>query len=84
MTKELRRVSVLLLAMFLALFGSASYVQVLGADELSADPRNVRELYASYSAERGPILVAGLPIAESVPVAEIATRMSPRSIGVVR
>lgn len=68
MTKELRRVSVLLLAMFLALFGSASYVQVLGADELSADPRNVRELYASYSAERGPILVAGLPIVESVPV----------------
>lgn len=68
MTKELRRVGVLLLAMFLALFGSATYVQAIDADNLAQDGRNVRAIFASYSAERGPILVDGLPIAESIPV----------------
>lgn len=68
MTKELRRVGVLMLVMFLALFGSATYIQALDADTLAQDPRNIRAIYASYSAERGPILVEGLPIAESVPV----------------
>ena len=33
----------------------------------SADPRNSRTLYESYSVERGPILVAGEPIAYSQP-----------------
>lgn len=68
MNKELRRVSIATLAMFLALFVSTSVIQVFVVDELRADDRNVRTLYASYSAERGPILVEGSPIAESVPV----------------
>ncbi|MDO9590947.1 MAG: penicillin-binding transpeptidase domain-containing protein, partial [Microcella sp.] len=68
MNKELRRISVATLAMFLALFVSTSVIQVFAVDDLRADPRNVRTLYASYSAERGPILLAGRPIAESVPV----------------
>jgi peptidoglycan glycosyltransferase len=68
MNKELRRVSIATLAMFLALFVSTSVIQVFSVDDLRADDRNVRTLYASYSAERGPILVAGTPIAESVAV----------------
>lgn len=68
MNKELRRISVATLAMFLALFVSTSVIQVFAVDDLRADPRNVRTLYASYSAERGPILVDGRPIAESVAV----------------
>lgn len=68
MNKELRRISVVTLAMFLALFVSTSVIQVFAVDDLRADPRNVRTLYASYSAERGPILVDGRPIAESVAV----------------
>lgn len=69
MNTELRRISIATLAMFLALFVSTSVIQVFAVDDLRADPRNVRTLYASYSAERGPILVAdGTPIAESVPV----------------
>ena len=59
MNKELRRISVVTLAMFLALFVSTSVIQVFAVDDLRADPRNVRTLYASYSAERGPILIAG-------------------------
>ncbi|HET8958428.1 MAG TPA: penicillin-binding transpeptidase domain-containing protein [Microcella sp.] len=67
MNKELRRISVATLSMFLALFVSISVIQVFAVDELRADDRNVRTLYASYSAARGPILVNGNPIARSVP-----------------
>jgi peptidoglycan glycosyltransferase len=66
--KELRRVSTVVLLMFIALFASSSFIQVITADQLNADGRNVRTLYDSYSAERGPILVDGVAIAESTPV----------------
>jgi len=68
MNRELRRISVATLAMFLALFVSTSVIQVFAVDDLRADARNVRTLYESYSAERGPILLAGRPIAQSVAV----------------
>jgi len=66
--KELKRVSTVVLVMFLALFLSSSIIQVVAADTLKADGRNARTLYASYSAERGPILVDGQAIAYSTPV----------------
>ncbi|CAN5395444.1 penicillin-binding transpeptidase domain-containing protein [soil metagenome] len=66
MNKELRRVSIVVLIMFLALFGSTTIIQVFQQDNLKADGRNVRTLYAGFSAERGSILVAGQPIATSV------------------
>jgi penicillin-binding protein A len=66
--KELRRVSIVVLLMFVALFGSSTVIQVFQQDNLKADGRNARTLYASFSAERGPILVDGEPIAESVAV----------------
>jgi peptidoglycan glycosyltransferase len=68
MNKELRRVSIVVLLMFVALFSSSTVIQVFQQDSLKADGRNVRTIYASFSAERGPILVDGEPIAESVPV----------------
>ncbi len=68
MTRELRRVSVIVLLMFLALFTSGTVIQVFDADALRENPRNSRTLYSSFSAERGPILIDGQPIAESVPV----------------
>ncbi len=67
MNKELKRVSAVVLIMFLSLFAATSVIQVVAADSLQADGRNARTLYASYSAERGPILVDGQPIAQSVP-----------------
>jgi peptidoglycan glycosyltransferase len=66
--KELKRVSIVVLLMFIALFGSSSVIQVVEADSLGADTRNVRTLYDSFSAQRGPILIDGVPIAESTPV----------------
>ncbi|WBU37221.1 peptidoglycan D,D-transpeptidase FtsI family protein [Homoserinibacter sp. YIM 151385] len=68
MNKELRRVSFVVLLMFLALFGSSTFIQVFQQDSLRADSRNTRTLYDSYSRERGPILVGGEAIAESTPV----------------
>jgi penicillin-binding protein A len=66
--KELKRVSTVLLLMFLSLFVSSSVIQVVQVDALKADNRNVRVLYDSFSRQRGAILVDGVPIAESVSV----------------
>ncbi|HEU4808881.1 MAG TPA: penicillin-binding transpeptidase domain-containing protein [Homoserinimonas sp.] len=68
MNKELKRVSIGVLLMFIALFCSGTFITAFQVDELRADSRNVRTLYESFSAERGPLLVDGAPIAHSVPV----------------
>lgn len=70
MNKELKRVSAVVLVMFLALFLSSTVIQVVSADSLRGDPRNARSIYASYSAERGAILVGGAPIAQSKPTTD--------------
>lgn len=67
MNRELKRVSIVVMLMFVALFSSTSIVQAFEAESLSADPRNTRTLYDSYQVERGAILVAGEPIAQSMP-----------------
>jgi peptidoglycan glycosyltransferase len=66
-SKELKRVSIVMLLMFLTLFTSASIIQVFQSDNLSANPTNARTLYDSFSAQRGSILVDGKEIAKSVP-----------------
>ena len=71
MTKELRRLSILMLVMFLALFGSTSWIQVIQADELMANPANRRTLYDSYEVQRGSIIASGSAIATSVPSGDL-------------
>lgn len=65
MNRELKRVVFVIIAMFVALLVSSSTIQVLSADSLGADPRNVRSVYDSYKTQRGAILVDGEPIAIS-------------------
>ena len=67
MTRELRRLSIVLLAMFLALFTSVSVIQVVQADALAENPANTRALYDSYEVQRGSIIASGAAIASSVP-----------------
>lgn len=67
MNRELKRVSIAVLLMFVMLLCSTTAIAVFQVDSLRNDPRNVRTIYDSYSAERGPILVKGQPIAESKP-----------------
>ena len=70
MDRQLKRVTIAVMLMFLALFTSTTIITVFQVDSLNADSRNVRTLYDSYSAERGPILVNGQAIAESKPAAD--------------
>lgn len=71
MTKEIRRLSLVMLVMFVALFASTSYIQVVGANELSDNPHNRRALYDSYEVQRGSIIAGGTVIANSVPSGDV-------------
>ncbi len=68
MNTPLRRLATLVLVMFVALLGATTWVQYVQADSLNNDPRNVRTLYREFGSPRGPIVVAGQPIAVSTPV----------------
>ncbi|PWH07601.1 cell division protein FtsI [Brachybacterium endophyticum] len=65
MNKPLRHVWMVVAVLFLLLFGSTTYFQVIAAKSLNADGRNARTVYAEYDRHRGPIVVGGEPIAES-------------------
>lgn len=67
MRRPIRRVSTLLLVMFIGLFGSSTMIQAVQADALQADPRNTRTLYDSFAVERGSIVVDGVQVALSTP-----------------
>lgn len=67
MTKELRRLSFVILAMFLSLFVATSWIQVIGADELAENAANTRTRLDSYEIQRGSIIVGGTAIASSQP-----------------
>ena len=60
-----------ILVMFGTLFVSTTVIQVFQTDNLRVDPRNVRTLYASYSAERGSIIVGNTAIAQSIPIDDV-------------
>lgn len=68
MNEPIRRLSVVVLIMFLALMVAASMIQVVNASSLNADSRNVRTLYREYGTYRGPILVDGEAVVWSEPV----------------
>lgn len=68
MNKQVRRVGLVLTMMFIALFATATSIQVLRSSELYADARNVRASYETYKTLRGAIIVGGVPIVTSVPV----------------
>lgn len=71
MNRELKRVSFVVLAMFVALFVSTTTIQMVQADSLNDDGRNTRTFYESFSTERGAILVGGQPIASSTPTNDL-------------
>ena len=71
MTKELRRLSFIMLAMFIALFGATSWIQVVQAGDLGENPHNKRALYDSFEVQRGSIIAGDEVIATSVPSDDI-------------
>ncbi len=66
MNTPLRRVSMVVVLMVLALLVNATYIQVFRADTLRADPRNERVLLDEYSRERGSILAGPAVMANSI------------------
>ncbi|MGM5063661.1 peptidoglycan D,D-transpeptidase FtsI family protein [Rhodococcus qingshengii] len=65
MNTPLRRVAMAVMVMVVALLANATYVQVIKADDLRADPRNSRVLLDEYSRQRGQISAAGQVLAAS-------------------
>lgn len=68
MNAALKHVAVVGLVMFALLFGSTSYVQYFAAQSLNENPLNNRTILEELSRNRGPLLVDGEPIAQSIPV----------------
>ena len=68
MNVPLRRVAIIMFAMFIVLLMGITWIQYVKAPQLNADPRNVRTLYREYGTNRGPIVVADTSVALSNPV----------------
>ena len=66
MTRPLRRVTLVMLAIFAVLIANACYVQVVEAKKLRNDPHNGRQLVDRYRRERGPILASDAEISRSI------------------
>lgn len=66
MNEAIRRTWLVMVAMFLVLAGAASVIQVVAAEPLKGHRLNTRQMVLEFGAPRGPILVEGEPIAESV------------------
>ncbi|SDG86189.1 peptidoglycan D,D-transpeptidase FtsI family protein [Klenkia brasiliensis] len=66
MNSPLRKVAISVLVLFTLLILNANYIQVVRSSELRANPSNTRILAEEYDRERGAIVVAGNPVAQSV------------------
>lgn len=66
MNQAIRNTWATAVALFLVLLVAISVIQVVAADTLKNNDFNSRQLYQEFGAPRGPILVDGEPIAESV------------------
>ena len=67
MNNPIRRLSMVVALLFASLLLSSTYITFVSAGDLRDKAGNRRTLLENYARERGPILVAGAPIARSVP-----------------
>lgn len=68
MNGPIRRVSVVIMVMFLALLVNASYSYAFRTPSLNSDPANRRVRDAEFGTDRGDILVGNTPVVASTPV----------------
>ncbi|MDO5635065.1 MAG: penicillin-binding transpeptidase domain-containing protein [Micrococcus sp.] len=66
MNEAIRRVWITAVAMIMVLALAGSAIQVVFAENLKDDDLNRRQIYLEFGAPRGPILVDGNPIAQSL------------------
>jgi penicillin-binding protein A len=67
MNRAIRRLAVAGIILMVALLANATYIHAFKADELNARNDNRRVRDEQFSVNRGPILVAGQPVAQSKP-----------------
>ena len=67
MNAPVRRLSLVVAALFASLLVSTTLIQYVFAADLNARPDNRRTLLSTYARERGEILVGQTPVARSVP-----------------
>lgn len=67
MNRAIRRLAVVAIILMLALLANATYIHAFRADELNGRNDNRRTRDEQFSVNRGPILVAGQPVAQSKP-----------------
>ena len=67
MNAPVRRLSIVVAALFASLLVSTTLIQYVFAADLNARPDNRRTLLSTYARERGEILVGQTPVARSVP-----------------
>lgn len=67
MNQPIRRLSLVVAAMFIALLVAGTWTQYVKAEEIRALPGNTRTYYEENSVQRGAILVADKAIVTSVP-----------------
>ncbi len=68
MNRPIRNIAIASLVLFMALLVNVNYVQFVQADSLNAKNGNKRVINEEFARDRGPILVGGKPVAESVKV----------------
>lgn len=68
MNGPIRRVSVVVMLLFVALMANSTYSYVFRTDSLTQDPNNRRVRDAEFGVHRGDILVGNTPVASSRPV----------------
>lgn len=69
MNSPIRRVAVAVVVLLLILVGQVTYLQVVSAQRLSDNPRNIRRILDDFSRPRGSIITAdGRIVADSVEV----------------
>ncbi|MDO5033795.1 MAG: penicillin-binding transpeptidase domain-containing protein [Actinomycetaceae bacterium] len=68
MNNQIRKLYLVIFAMMLSLALAATYIQFYKAPSLNADARNSRTILQAAERDRGPIIVNGTAIAESVKI----------------
>jgi len=67
MNKQIRRLGVVLTALYIVLFGFLNYWQIVDADSLNKHPANTRAVVRDFTRARGAVQTAdGVVLARSV------------------
>ena len=71
MNRAIRRVGTAIVVLVLVLVGQLTYLQIIHADNLANDPRNVRAALRDINHPRGPIVTSdGVVVAKSDPATD--------------